>query len=295
MELTQLKQFKVIAETENITKASEILFISQSALSQMLSKLENELDCKLFDRKNQRIYLNDNGKKALYRINNVLNELDILKSEVSKQKRELKIASESPSSLWIISRTFIQNFPDIVLNPILAEQNELKNMLETNQIDAAFSLKLIKDASIYQVPFSEIRTYITVDKSHPLAKYDSVSLKDLSGYDHLAINDKQTFMGMGTAKIVSKYNLNVHTVYDLNLYYDTLMSNPKYITFSNNLEIKYKSDIYEKRKILKIKDSMPRYTLYLQYLKENNEKIEPIKNLINESYSNFAVYQNKKL
>ena len=43
MELLQIKYFRVIAETENISKASEQLFIAQPSLSQTLKRLEDEL------------------------------------------------------------------------------------------------------------------------------------------------------------------------------------------------------------------------------------------------------------
>lgn len=51
MELNQLNQFKIVAETENLTKAAEnILFVSQPALSISIKKLEDELGTPLFDR-----------------------------------------------------------------------------------------------------------------------------------------------------------------------------------------------------------------------------------------------------
>lgn len=55
MNSNQLKQFIAIAEEENITRASQALFMSQSALSNTLKLLEEELGCNLFDRKSNRI------------------------------------------------------------------------------------------------------------------------------------------------------------------------------------------------------------------------------------------------
>ena len=50
MELTQLNQFKKIAEYEKINEAANALYVSSSALSQSLKRLEDELGCELFDR-----------------------------------------------------------------------------------------------------------------------------------------------------------------------------------------------------------------------------------------------------
>lgn len=62
MELLQIKYFKVIAETENISKAAEQLYIAQPSLSQTLKRLEDELGTPLFDRTGKRITLNCAGK-----------------------------------------------------------------------------------------------------------------------------------------------------------------------------------------------------------------------------------------
>lgn len=49
MEFKQLQYFKTIAETGNLSKASEIVFVSQSALTKSLQALEKELSVRLFD------------------------------------------------------------------------------------------------------------------------------------------------------------------------------------------------------------------------------------------------------
>ena len=42
MDLMQLQYFKIIAETESLTRAAKILHVSQPAMSAMLKKLEEE-------------------------------------------------------------------------------------------------------------------------------------------------------------------------------------------------------------------------------------------------------------
>jgi DNA-binding transcriptional LysR family regulator len=62
MEYSALQAFVVVAQLENITKASDMLHISQSALSNIIDKLEIELGQPLFERYGKKLRLNDNGR-----------------------------------------------------------------------------------------------------------------------------------------------------------------------------------------------------------------------------------------
>lgn len=65
MDLNQLHYFTVVAETENITKAAQKLYITQPALSRAIGRLESELDVKLFDRRTNTLILNEDGQLFL--------------------------------------------------------------------------------------------------------------------------------------------------------------------------------------------------------------------------------------
>lgn len=85
MELLQLRYFRAIARTENISKTARELNIAQPSLSSTLKHLENEVGCQLFDRNGRKIILNDAGRIMLScadeifdSIANARSELDIL-------------------------------------------------------------------------------------------------------------------------------------------------------------------------------------------------------------------------
>jgi DNA-binding transcriptional LysR family regulator len=65
MDLKQIEYIVKIAETGNITRAAEQLFITQSALNQQLLKLESQLGIKLFYRRKHDLTPTDAGKVYL--------------------------------------------------------------------------------------------------------------------------------------------------------------------------------------------------------------------------------------
>ena len=74
MDLHQLKYVIEIARTHSISRASENLFISQSTLSQFLTKLEGELGINLFERKRNEMLLTPAGQAYVEVCENMLRE-----------------------------------------------------------------------------------------------------------------------------------------------------------------------------------------------------------------------------
>lgn len=82
MEIQQFRYFLTAARYENLTKAAEELHIAQPALSQSVKRLETELGVSLFDRKNHRIELNEQGKLLKKRLIPLMESIDNLKDEL---------------------------------------------------------------------------------------------------------------------------------------------------------------------------------------------------------------------
>lgn len=76
VELYQLRSFVAVAKLENMSQAAEQLHISQPALSRTITKLESELETKLFDRAGKHLALNECGRSYLHDVERVLQDLD---------------------------------------------------------------------------------------------------------------------------------------------------------------------------------------------------------------------------
>lgn len=76
VELHQMRYFQCVARYESVSKAADELHVSQSALSKSISKLENELGVKLFDRRGKRISINENGLRFQQDVVRILDDID---------------------------------------------------------------------------------------------------------------------------------------------------------------------------------------------------------------------------
>ena len=73
--LMQLKFFLVVAEFQNISKAAEHLFRTQSAITRAISDLEKQLNVELFERHHNGVILTEIGNFLHPTIENSINEI----------------------------------------------------------------------------------------------------------------------------------------------------------------------------------------------------------------------------
>ncbi|MBQ2865141.1 MAG: LysR family transcriptional regulator [Clostridia bacterium] len=119
MELLQLRYFVTVARTENITKAAQEYSIPQPAMSQTIARLERELGgVRLFDRKNGRIFLNEQGRTFLRYAEKALQSIDdgvqALKSSEDHISGSIRIlAIENRRFVFGCITEFSEMYPDV--------------------------------------------------------------------------------------------------------------------------------------------------------------------------------------
>ena len=103
MEQLQLKYFLTVADNQHIARSAEQLNVSQPAVSLAISRLEQELGVKLFDRVGRNIVLNEYGMVFYNHVNKVLQEEENVRLELEEMKKNM----DKHVSLAIVSYTHL--------------------------------------------------------------------------------------------------------------------------------------------------------------------------------------------
>lgn len=88
MELLQLRYFYESAKNENFAKTAEKYMVPPSSVSASVKRLEDELGCKLFERRSNRIILNECGMQLQNSLAVLFDELDSTVDKIKAQKPE---------------------------------------------------------------------------------------------------------------------------------------------------------------------------------------------------------------
>ena len=121
IEINLLRSFIILAETQNFTRTAERVHRSQSAVSMQIAKLEEILDCSLFDRDKRNVRLTIEGEKLRSYASQILTLSDSLIDRFDGSEVEGNINFGSPEDfatfyLPSILADFVKAYPRIMLN-----------------------------------------------------------------------------------------------------------------------------------------------------------------------------------
>ena len=193
MDIQKLKYFYTTAQLEHITRASEILHISQPSLTQAIQSLEFELGVLLFERQGRRIILTQFGKylkerldSLLPQFDNIPNEIEQLKKSVNKTVKLNILAASSFVINTIIS--YKKKNPDVIFD---FEQNEQKYdcdiVITTNGLNSDNSKNYVKRC------IKEEKIYLAVPKNSIYASYRSIDLTTVKDESFIMLSNTRLF------------------------------------------------------------------------------------------------------
>ena len=191
-ELSQLFYFVTIVEQKTISKAAEVLLISQPALTRSLKNLEEALEVELFDRKKNKVTLNKNGQLAYQYAKNILEMANTMKTELISFDRmvsTISIGSLAPAPIWALEFLFKQKYPNMDIEKDIENSDSyLIDGLKNNQYNIIV-LNYPYDHENYQsIELFEEDLYLSLPPAHPLALFDEVSFQDLNGESILLLS-----------------------------------------------------------------------------------------------------------
>lgn len=275
IELYQLKQLITIAEAGTISKAAELLLISQPALTRSIQRLEGDLDLKLFDRKKNKITLNDNGQLAVEYAKTIISEADKMVTQLrnyDRKKHVISIGSCAPAPVWGLQYIFNKTYPELnVTHAIDSHEEKLLNGLENNQYSIIILNHPLKNSNYICKELFDEHLYLSVPPDHPLAFLKELTFNDLNGESVLLLSGIG-FWNKICIKMIPKSHLLIQ---DDVAVFNELIRGSALPNFKSNITMmREKDDI--NRIAIPIIDKEAKATYFAIYHKEDHKRFSPI-------------------
>lgn len=171
-----LRYLTCVACTQNLTKASQELYISQPSLSKFLHNLENNMGVKLFERLGNKFVLTYAGERYVdyaKRILLIKKDLDDEMNDISALRDgRLNIAFPQTRCSYMapaILPKFKMAYPNIKVNLFETNSNDLEKLLRDGKVDIAIFNGPENHSDLAYEILGKEEFVLVVSKDHPLA------------------------------------------------------------------------------------------------------------------------------
>lgn len=190
MNLRQLKAFQAVCRTGSITRASELIHLSQPALTRQIQELESYCGCKLFERTRHGIVLTDEGELLQVRAEEMLSLAERTRRELKEAGGFTAASSGSAALNPLLRRNFhsssrsgsnqhpasgTQN-----LELYAADGDDIRSSLDEERLDVGILLEPVETAKYDSLPLSSAdRWGVVVRSDSPEAQHPTLTQDEL--------------------------------------------------------------------------------------------------------------------
>ncbi|HKZ57013.1 MAG TPA: selenium metabolism-associated LysR family transcriptional regulator [Thermodesulfovibrionales bacterium] len=204
MDIHQLRVFTSVFKNKSFSKASEELHLTQPTISDHVKTLEEELDCKLFDRLGRTIIPTKEAEVLYSHALEIIEKTNTIKEVISQTRKEIKGeliigASTIPGTYLLpsIMAEFQRKYPSVSFQILVSDSRGIIDKVSKHELLLGIVGAKLDDEQINYIPFVEDE--LIVVSSPSMIKSNSITLKGLTKFPMVLREE-----GSGTRREVEK-------------------------------------------------------------------------------------------
>lgn len=203
----RLQVFHAVAKQMSFTRAAEVLFMTQPAVTFQIKQLEEHFNTRLFDRGHGRISLTPAGELVLEYAERILSlggEMDLRVAEMTGEVRgSLLIGSSMTIAEFMLPRIlgeFKSAYPEVRQRLVVANSEAIQQRVSEHMLDIGLIESPPSQSGLDVEVCSEDELQVVCNPSFPLAKFSEVTPQQLTEYPYVSRE-----MGSGSREYTDKY------------------------------------------------------------------------------------------
>lgn len=195
MDIREVQTFVAVADLGTVSKAAELLHITQPALSRQIANLESDLGLKLFDRVGRRLLLTGEGSQLLKECRGLLNYFRAVREQAEGLKRGDAGVLRVSASPHLIEglfpdflRDYAKRYPNVQVRLVEAIGPLMFEMLEKGEIHLAQAVVRVlppDERRFGSHPLAPMEMLAACHPSLKLGKNGSIEIQALAPYSLL--------------------------------------------------------------------------------------------------------------
>lgn len=195
MELTQLEFFIRVVEEGSFSKAADRVFRTQPAVSIAIRRLEEEIGAPLFDRSQKTPALTEAGQVVHDYAQRILALRDQARESVAElrtlKRGRVRIGANESTSLYLLPHVILsyrEQHPEVRVEIYRHNSDDLPREVLERNVDFALTASEPIDRDLEAFPLLKDDLVLIMNPDHPLAKRESLTVKELGKETFLAHN-----------------------------------------------------------------------------------------------------------
>ena len=188
MDIRALRYFQAVAECGSYSRGSELLRISQPAISRTIGKLEAELGAAVFRRHGHGVTLTDAGRILLERSQAILRQIEQARTEIRSREAGpsglISMAVPPGAGQYLaptLVRRFAESYPNVALKIVAGYSGTIQHWLVRGQVDLACVHELLPQRGFEVVPLVEEEVLLVGPPGAFPSERSFVSTTELAG------------------------------------------------------------------------------------------------------------------
>lgn len=199
MNAKQLAAFRAVMLTGSMSEASQMLHVSQPAVSRLIKDLEERLGFTLFDRRNSRVFATQAAHSFFREVERHFIGMDSLTQSAEKirlmKTGKLRLASAPVlafSEMPEVVAKFLRQRDGVSASFVTYTSVEVMNMVGSQQFDLGVVMLPVESTEIAVGDCFQVDCQCIMAPGHPLAQQAEVHAGDLHEQDFVAIGEQNT-------------------------------------------------------------------------------------------------------
>ena len=189
MEIRTLRYFLAAAREESMTRAAELLHVTQPTLTKQIQALEEELGKRLFIRRSSHIELTQEGLLLRRRAEDLVSLADKITGEFTALDDitggDVTFGLAESCQIRVLAREvkrFKALYPGLRVHISSGDTQQVTEKLDKGVLDFAVLAEEPDTAKYHALPFPKADVWgLVMPSGHPLARRDSIRVEDLAG------------------------------------------------------------------------------------------------------------------
>ncbi|HEV7258505.1 MAG TPA: LysR substrate-binding domain-containing protein [Bosea sp. (in: a-proteobacteria)] len=189
----QIELFAAVMKAGSVSRAAELLGVTQPGVSRAIAELERSLGFRLFDRVRNRIVPTPEGRLFHAEVEASFRGMDRLRASAARIRDhgagQIRIGSLSALGSSLVPRAvrrFREMRPDIAVTLMVLPSRDVRDGVVSGAFDLGLAADEIDVSGVLHQPFVSPRALCAMPIGHPLCERETITPHDLAGVDFIA-------------------------------------------------------------------------------------------------------------